>query len=241
MPVEPVPQPAPVTPPRKSGVVIPNAPKWHQRLVAFLVWLFVSALAKTIRFRINDPQGFLSRRDTGPMIFCFWHNRLALCVELYFRFRRRQCTTPGVAGLVSASRDGALLSAIFERFGVVPVRGSSSRRGAQALRELTSCSELGYDLAITPDGPRGPRYTVAEGAAGLPQFTGRPILPVSYYLRWKIQLRSWDRFQLPLPFSYCEVNIGRLFEAPTNANPCDADREAFRQQLETELRAITRD
>lgn len=241
MAVEPVPQPAPAAPRRKSGVVIPNAPKWYQRLVAFLIWLGISAVAKTIRFRIHDPHGFISRRDTVPMIFCFWHNRITLCVELYFRFHRREYGSPGVAGLVSASKDGALLAAIFERFGVQAVRGSSSRRGAQALRELATWSERGYDLAITPDGPRGPRYTLAEGAAGLTQITGRAIVPVSYYLQWKIQLRSWDRFQIPLPFSRCDVNVGRMFQASANDCSSDADREAFRRELEAELRAITRD
>ncbi len=241
MPVEPVPQPAPATPGRKSGVVMPNAAKWHQRLLAFLIWLFISTLAKSIRFRVHDPHGFLSRRDTGPMIFLFWHNRLVLCVELYTRYRRKQYGSPGIAGLVSASKDGALLAAIFDRFGVQPVRGSSSRRGAQALLELTTWSERGYDLAITPDGPRGPRYILADGAASLACITGRPIILYSFFLHWKISLNSWDGFQIPLPFSLCEVNVGRLFDAPPNGNASDADREAFRQQLETELRAITRD
>jgi lysophospholipid acyltransferase (LPLAT)-like uncharacterized protein len=219
--------------------VVPNAPKWHQRLVAFLVWFLISAVAKTIRFRVDDPHGFLQRKDTGPMIFCFWHNRLSLCVKLYFQFRRQQFLTPGVAGLVSASRDGALLAAIFERFGVLAVRGSSSRRGAQALRELATCAERGYDMAITPDGPRGPRYFLAEGATGLAQFTGLPVLPVSYYLKWKIQLPSWDKFQIPLPFSRCEVSVGKMFRVPPGIT--DAEREELRQRLEAELRAITRD
>ncbi len=239
MPVEPSTEPPPTAPKRKSGIVVPNTPKWYQRLAAFLICFFTSAVAKTIRFRIHDPHGFLQRKDIGQAIFCFWHNRLALCMELYFKFRRQQFAAPGVAGLVSASKDGALLAAIFERFGVQPVRGSSSRRGAQALRELTTWSERGYDLAITPDGPRGPRYVVADGAAALAQITGLPVLPVSYYLKWKIQLNSWDGFQIPLPFSICEISVGKIFQAPTET--CDAEREELRTELETELRAITRD
>jgi lysophospholipid acyltransferase (LPLAT)-like uncharacterized protein len=239
MPVEPGTEPPPAAPKKRSGVVVPNAPKWYQRLAAFLIWLCIAAVAKTIRFRMSDPHDFVSRKDTGPVIFCFWHNRLALCVELYYRFRRQQVASPGVAGLVSASKDGALLSAIFERFGVQPVRGSSSRRGAQALRELTTWAEQGYDLAITPDGPRGPRYVLAEGAPGLAQITGLMILPVSYHLKWKIQLGSWDRFQIPLPFSPCELVLGKTFVVPSDIS--DEDREKLRQQLEAELRAITRD
>jgi lysophospholipid acyltransferase (LPLAT)-like uncharacterized protein len=241
MPVEPIPQKSSIASGRRSGVVVPNAPKWHQRLLALLIWLSISAVAKTIRFRVHDPHAFLNRRDTGPMIFCFWHNRLALCVELYFLFRRKQYAPAGVAGLVSASKDGALLAAVFERFGVLAVRGSSSRRGAQALRELSTWSERGYDLAITPDGPRGPRYKLAEGAAGLAQITGRQILPVAYYLKWKVQLNSWDGFQIPLPFTICEVNVGRIFQVTPDSCTSDAARETFRQALEAELRSITRD
>jgi lysophospholipid acyltransferase (LPLAT)-like uncharacterized protein len=239
MPVEPGPEPPPAPSKRRSGVVVPNAPKWHQRLAAFLIWFCINAVAVTIRFRIRDPHGFMQRKDTGPMIFCFWHNRLALCVKLYFKFRRQQVMTPGVAGLVSASKDGALLAAIFERFGVHAVRGSSSRRGAQALRELSTWAERGYDLAITPDGPRGPRYVLAEGATGLAQITHLPILPVSYFLKWKIQLPSWDGFQIPLPFSVCEISVGKMFQVPSEIG--DGEREELRKQLEAELRAITRD
>jgi lysophospholipid acyltransferase (LPLAT)-like uncharacterized protein len=225
--------------PKKSGVVIPNAPKWYQRLAAFLIWLFISTVGATIRFRVADPHGFLQRKDIQQGIFCFWHNRLALCVKLYSKFRQQQFTASGVAGLVSASKDGALLAAIFERFGVHAVRGSSSRRGAQALRELTTWAERGYDLAITPDGPRGPRYVVAEGATGLAQFTGLPLVPFSYHLQWKISLKSWDGFQIPLPFSVCEVVAGKSSSVSREAT--DEEREKIRQALEAELRAISKD
>jgi lysophospholipid acyltransferase (LPLAT)-like uncharacterized protein len=98
-----------------------------------------------------------------PAIFCVWHNRLALTMAAYYRYVRKLSRTAGLAVMVSASKDGALLSAIFERFGVQPVRGSSSRRGPQALLELTTWAERGYHLAITPDGPRGPCYVVQQG------------------------------------------------------------------------------
>ena len=102
----------------------------------------------------------------GPAIYCVWHNRLALCLVPYFGYVKKRNQTPGMAALVSASKDGAFLAGILECFGVQPVRGSSSRRGPQALLELTSWAERGYDLAITPDGPRGPRYVVQEGVIG---------------------------------------------------------------------------
>ena len=225
--------------PKRSGIVVPHAPKWHQRLAAFLIWCVASGIAATIRYRINDPHGFMQRKDFGQAIYCTWHNRLALCVKIYFAFSRQRHLAPGLAGLVSASKDGALLSAIFQRFGVQPVRGSSSRRGAQALLELSSWGQRGYDLAITPDGPRGPRYVVADGAITLAQITGLPLVPGSYHLNWKITVKSWDKFQIPVPFARCEISVGNIIRVPRELS--DGQREILRRQLEGEMRAITRD
>ena len=226
--------------PRKSsGVVVPHAPRWFQRLAAFLIWAAASLVALTVRFRLHDPHGVFARRDFNQAIYCFWHNRLALCVKIYFKFSQTHHAAPGVAGLVSASKDGALLSAIFHRFGVQPVRGSSSRRGAQALVELNTWAERGYDLAITPDGPRGPRYVLAEGTITLAQITGLPLVPVAHNLNWKWQLNSWDRFQIPLPFARCDVRLGKLFYIPRELT--SQQREEFRCAVEAELRAITQD
>jgi lysophospholipid acyltransferase (LPLAT)-like uncharacterized protein len=219
--------------PKKSGVVIPHSPKWHQQLVAWILWAVFTLVSATLRYRVADPYDFMTRKDIRQVIFCTWHNRLALSMKLYYAFGLRNHKVAGLAGLVSASRDGAFLTAILERFGVQPVRGSSSRRGAQALLELATWAERGYDLAITPDGPRGPRYVVQDGAMSLAQITGLPIVPASYRLQWKIQLKSWDRFQIPLPFSRCEIYVGKMLTVARDIP--DADREKMRQQLEAEM------
>jgi len=224
---------------RKSGVVVPHKAKWRQRLAAALVYLLVRCIAGTIRFKLNDGSGLFSGAPGEKLIFAFWHNRLALSVILYRRYVLKFAPERRISGMISASRDGALLARIFEHFGVEAVRGSSSRRGGQALLELTTWAERGYDLAITPDGPRGPRYEVQEGVISTAQLTGLPIVPVSYHLNWKIQSKSWDRFQIPLPFARCEIVTGRVMRVPREAS--DAERERLRKQLEAELRAITRD
>ena len=225
--------------PRRSGVVIPHAPKWHQRLGAFLLFMCLRALLLTVRCRLRVPSEYFSPGAPAPVIFCLWHNRLATCIKVLAIHRRPHNAGAGMAALVSASKDGAFLSRALEWFGVQPVRGSSSRRGAQALRELTTWAERGYDLTITPDGPRGPCYQIQDGITSLAQLTGLPIVPVALNLNWKISLKSWDRFQIPLPFARCEVSVGRSFHVPAEAS--DAEREKLRWQLETELRAITRD
>jgi len=224
---------------KASGVVVPNEPYWYQRLGAWLVWLLVRSVSATLRFRWTDVSGHFADGPTGPAIYCVWHNRLALCLAPYYGYVKKHNRTPGMAALVSASKDGAFLASILECFGVQPVRGSTSRRGPQALLELTGWAERGYDLAITPDGPRGPRYVVQEGIIGLAQVTGLPIVPGSYHLNWKVQAKSWDRFQIPLPFARCEVVLGKPVRVPREAS--DAEREALRQQLERTLKEISRD
>jgi lysophospholipid acyltransferase (LPLAT)-like uncharacterized protein len=235
----PAPAPGSRRPARKSGVVVPHSATWYQKLTAFLICSAIKLVSLTVRYRVIDPHGFMQRKDFGQAIYCLWHNRLALSVRIYYTFTRQRYVAKGLAGLVSASRDGALLSRIFENFNIHPVRGSSSRRGAQALLELTTWTERGYDVAITPDGPRGPRYVAADGAIVLAQLTGLPIVPSSYHLNWKIQLKSWDSFQIPLPFARCEITAGRVMYVPRELTAAEQDK--LRQQLETELRAITRD
>ena len=132
----------------------------------------------------------------------------------YFNYARQRKQTPGMAAhgqrepgrRISYRHSGMFRRAAGARF--------ISRRGPQALLELTTWAERGYDLAITPDGPRGPRYVVQDGVMSLAQLTGLPIVPVSFYAKWKIRVKSWDRFQIPLPFSFCEMHLGKAVFCP---------------------------
>ena len=100
-------------------------------------------------------------------------------------------------------------------------------------------AEQGFDLAITPDGPRGPCYVVQEGVVGLAQLTGRPIVPAAYHLNWKVRIKSWDRFQIPLPFARVDVILGEPLRVPREAS--QAERETWRRRVEDSMRAITHD
>jgi hypothetical protein len=223
----------------KSGVVVPHEPKWHRKLAAGLVFGGIQSVAATIRFVWHDHSGLLDRPGRPPIIFATWHNRLALSLVVHQRYVLRCQPGRRLAAIVSASRDGGLLARILEHFDVEPVRGSTSRRGPQALLELTTWAERGLDLAITPDGPRGPRYVVQNGVMALAQLTGQPIVPVSYDLRWKVCLKSWDQFQVPVPFSRCEVHFGEPVLVPRETS--DAEREELRLRLQERLRGMTRD
>ena len=227
------PNPAPRK--RVSGVVVPNAPTRGQRVLAWIVVALMRLLAATLRYRVNGAKG-PPQLPEGPVIFALWHNRLALCIKVYQSFVCPGRANNGqVAALISASKDGALMSAILRIFRVEPVRGSSSRRGAQALIELTTWAERGYDLTVTPDGPRGPCYVIQPGVMTLAQVTCLPIVPFTFRLNWKIQLKSWDRFQIPLPFARCEMFFGDPIRVPRDAS--DEDRARLRQQLHDALMA----
>ena len=225
--------------PKHGGVVVPHKPKWHQRLAAALIYGLIRGMSATIRYEWRDNSGLLAIDRDQSVIFAIWHNRLSLCLEVYRVFLRNIQRPCKMAAMVSASKDGGLLARVLEHYGVQPVRGSTSRRGRQALLELVGWAERGYDLAITPDGPRGPRYIIQEGVIALAQLTGLPILPVSYHLTWKITVKSWDRFQIPLPFTKCLMHFTPPIYVPRDIS--EEEREKLRRQVEDRLKSVTDD
>lgn len=237
-PADPTLQPA-GKPPRRSGRVVPHQANFWQRLAARLIWLLVRGLAGTLRFSLERRSSHVLQPGCAPAIYCIWHNRLALSLVIYERFFRPPNPQRRLAALVSASRDGALLARVLELFGTQPVRGSSSRRGAQALLELATWSERGFDLALTPDGPRGPCYQVQAGVIAAAQLTGGAVIPVGIRLSRYIQTRSWDRFRIPLPFSRCHVIIGEPIDMPRRL-PAE-QREQLRAELEARMKSLNED
>jgi lysophospholipid acyltransferase (LPLAT)-like uncharacterized protein len=209
------------------------------RLIAFLISVAIKAISLTLRYDDSKAQLRVKELGSQPLIFTIWHNRLALSPSLYRRLFVRRCPSRRAATLVSASRDGAMLAEILKSFHAQPVRGSSSRRGAQALKELVHWAKDGWDIAITPDGPRGPRYKIQEGVIAAAQLSGHPILPVSYRLSSKIQTHSWDRFQIPLPFSKCTVMIGAPISVPRRMD--DKERQTIKERVQREMDSLTFD
>jgi len=214
-------------------MVLPHQPNRSQRAVAWVVFLVERLVTASLRCHWRDDSGLTDTADAPRVIFCLWHNRLATAMVVYRRHRGK------IAALVSASKDGALLAAVLGRFGVEHVRGSSSRRGPQALLEMATRARLGYNLALTPDGPKGPRYIVQPGVIALAQLSGLPIIPVTCNARRKLCLKSWDGFQIPFPFSRCELILSEPIHVPREAD--EAVREERRRELETSLRQSARD
>ncbi len=233
------PGPHPQKPRARSGVVVPEQPRWHGRLAARILHTLVLGLDASIRWDLRDDSGFMAPGCTDRVIFTTWHNRLALTLPIYWRASRGHTVPRRLATLVSASRDGGLLAHTLTLLGAEPVRGSSSRRGAQALRELLAATHRGCDIALTPDGPRGPKYHAQEGAILAAQLSGLPLIPVGCRLDWHRALGSWDSFQVPLPFTRCQIRFGARLLVPRETDA--GGREELRVELERRLRELNPD
>lgn len=170
--------------------------------LAWFSWLVIRLIGATLRVSLEDRGGILNQPDHLPVIIAFWHNRTALMACFYERYNIGRTALT----FISRSRDGQFMTDVAARFGIKAVRGSSSRHGTSAmLAAIRAAKDPRIDLVITPDGPRGPRYQIRPGLIRLAQATQRPIIAVTYDLKWKHQLKSWDRFHVPIPFSACHV------------------------------------
>ncbi len=168
-----------------------------RRAVLWPLCALLRVWGRTLRFEISEADRRLLEPAEGPRIIVLWHNRLFAAAEIFRRFlvsKRAYC-------LVSASKDGAWLSAFFEMAGILTVRGSSSNLGREALHGLAECLRAGEHVGITPDGPRGPVYQLKGGGVILARKTGAPslLLGINFDRAWRVP--NWDRFFLPKPWS----------------------------------------
>ena len=206
-----------------------------KKLPTWLFW-FPAQLMRFMlllcRVRLHDPNGYLP--DVRGIIGLTWHNRLFFFAPIFPGKARKR-----TKAVVSASRDGQYVTDLISFFGLQSLRGSSSRKGANALRGALEAIRDGYNVAFTPDGPRGPRYEMKQGPIIVASKTGAPIVPVIINASRYWEIRSWDRFQIPKPFCTLEVIMGDpIYIAP------DLDEEGLereRLRVQEALRKITVD
>lgn len=165
---------------------------------------------RTLRLRVPKTDRFEDIHSQSPVVILLWHNRLFAVPLLISRL----WTHRKVSALVSASRDGGMFSKFIGYVGLPAIRGSSSRFGREAFAEMIAANRAGYDIAITPDGPRGPAYKMKAGALLAARRARAPIVLVGvrYDKFWR--MKSWDQFRIPKPFSSVEVRF-RIYNLET--------------------------
>ena len=161
----------------------------------------------TLRIRLLHGERYRDLSARGvPILFALWHGRMFLSIQAH----RNQ----GIATMASQSKDGEIIARWLERNGYVVARGSSSRGGGTAFKELVRAMRSGRAAALTVDGPRGPARVVQPGIVELARITGAWILPISFSSSRPRFLNSWDRYLVPLPFSRNVVAYGEPFPLP---------------------------
>ena len=199
---------------------------WPARCLIALAFHLLRVWEKTLRYKVEDRGGVLARSPGDAAIGAVWHNRLLIMPLVLRRFLPHRKG----AALISASRDGAYIAELVQRIGFDVVRGSSSRQGAAAMRQLGEVLASGRDVVIAPDGPRGPVYELGRGIVLLAQRSGAPVFPahLEYSSCWRV--KSWDRFVLPRPFSKVRVIFGPPHSVSATKNEEEFEAERLRLQ-----------
>jgi len=206
--------------------------KFLTKLFSSLLAFFLKFCGKTNRLTTTRLDIFEDHVESGKNIFAFWHSRLFYLVYFYTSRAPKRRTSI----LVSMSRDGDYGVALAEKLGQDYVRGSTSKGGPQAIRKLASQIAKGDNVAITPDGPRGPAYIANDGVIKLAQLTGAQIIPVSYQATRKRVFKSWDNFILVKPFGRIHLAFAEPIKIPRKL---DAEQlESYRLMLQDTLRGL---
>jgi len=200
------------------------------RIGAFLSAHAIRVIGCTWRFRIFAEEYLDEARTLAPhVIFAFWHGRM---LPLSYRYRNKS-----IQVLASAHRDGELMGQTIRQLGFGHVRGSSTRGGARAIRELVTRLEEGFDLGITVDGPKGPRHEVKPGSLEISKLSGAFVIPVTTSSKSHWVFSSWDAFEFPKPFTTVFVRFGPPLLVAPEAGPDDLEKA--RADLERILRELT--
>ncbi len=180
-----------------------------------------------------DPYNGLTEEGL-PCISVTWHNRLLIFAAMIPR--KLRSTT---CAMVSPSRDGQYITDLLKFFHIKSIRGSSSKKAGAVLGKSLKALNEGYSVSITPDGPRGPIYKLSNGPVILASKTGIPIMPVSVNCSNYWELNTWDKFQIPKPFSKLTLVVGKQIFVPENLS--DDELEKWRIKVEDALNDISAD
>jgi len=195
----------------------------------FLIWSVLALLGRTVRWTRHGAEEIERCWQAGePVLMAFWHGR---AIMLPFVYRGR-----GASIMNSTHRDGEIVSRVIARFGVESTRGSSTRGAVSGLLGLVRASRRGRDLALIPDGPKGPAGIAKGGAAELLLATGAPLFPMAVSCTKGWRLPTWDRLMIPYPFAKVVLVVGEPLRAESRG---PVSREDLRLELERRLRLAT--
>ncbi len=182
--------------------------EFKRRLLASIVPSLGALLIRVIYATCKKVYKTPHELPKEPFIVAFWHGELLMQPYLYRKVRKDH----KIAVMISEHFDGELIAKTVERFGIEAVRGSTKKGAARVLLAAIKKMREGYDVAITPDGPRGPRHSVADGIAALSLKMDAYIVPFGYRAKSCWRLNSWDRFVIPKPFTTLEFFVGEPFK-----------------------------
>jgi len=191
----------------------------------------LALLDRTVRVTVvNGERLEDAEREAGGFIYAFWHGQLLLAALVH--------DGKPTAAMISRHGDGELIAGVVEARSIRAVRGSTTRGGPVAFRGMIDLVRSGWTrLAITPDGPRGPRHVVQPGIVRLAELTGFAIIPAGLAARPAHRFRSWDGFQVPWPGGRVRVHYGRPIRLPKEID--DTAREETRRTVETTMLELT--
>jgi lysophospholipid acyltransferase (LPLAT)-like uncharacterized protein len=196
------------------------------RILGFLFYIFTYLIGKTVRFEVEGWENLESiERDGKIPILAFWHNRIFLATY-YFRFR-------GIIVMSSQSFDSEYVARFIQRFGFGIVKGSSTRGGVGGLIEMIRLMKKGFPTGFSVDGPRGPVYEAKTGTLLLAKKTENPVLPFSVEAENYWTIKSWDKLQIPKPFTRAKVLIAKSIAISKNAD--DAEMKNKHLELQEKL------
>ncbi|MCU0822858.1 MAG: lysophospholipid acyltransferase family protein [Spirochaetes bacterium] len=200
----------------------------YRNILPYIITSFIKLISSTYTITLIDEKHEKAVLEKGERpIYASWHQRFLPGVTF---FNRRK----PVVAMVSMSRDGDMMSKAIGMLGWHTVRGSSSKGGTQALKEIKSLTDKGYSVGHLVDGPRGPFGIVKPGIVAMARYSGMPVLPIIISPGSKWSFNSWDKFLLPKPFSKIKIKFGRPIYISRNAG--NNDMEKFRLLIEEQLK-----
>ena len=200
-------------------------PRW----IGTAVWVLVNGIRRTMRIEVREDDPRYGPSVCEPVIYVSWHGRMFLPITLM--------GGKDITAIVSEHRDGEIVTATMTAAGFQVVRGSTTRGGVRALAQMVRIARNGGRVAITSDGPRGPRWRLQPGAVYVAAKSGLPVIPVMGSVAPAHYFSSWDSFQLPYPFARGLLWFGEPYHVPGDIH--EDGIEYHRSELERRLIAMT--